>query len=101
MVPGTIRTADRSNQCDSPKVTVRAKIDAALVRRAGDGAPENSGSEEDVPCQHDLSRLLQWNLKPWELHYDWTKNGGQPQFGFANGDGKSAVPDFARCLRRS
>ncbi|MGH7744361.1 MAG: hypothetical protein ACREQ5_06005, partial [Candidatus Dormibacteria bacterium] len=24
-----------------------------------------------------LSRLLQWNLKPWELHYDWTKNGGQ------------------------
>lgn len=23
------------------------------------------------------SQLLQWNLKPLELHYDWTKNGGQ------------------------
>jgi len=24
-----------------------------------------------------LFRPLQWNQKPWELRYDWTKNGGQ------------------------
>jgi len=22
-------------------------------------------------------RPLQWNQKPWELRYEWTKNGGQ------------------------
>jgi hypothetical protein len=24
-----------------------------------------------------LFRPLQWSQKPWELRYDWTKNGGQ------------------------
>src|SRR3990170_7968705 len=25
----------------------------------------------------ELFRLLQLNPNPWQLHYDWTKNGGQ------------------------
>src|SRR6266478_10031731 len=29
------------------------------------------------PRRRPYFDLLQWNQKPWEFRYDWTKNGGQ------------------------